>query len=369
MALACTLATVVGVHPVSADSVSQKRDQLRRNQAQLSVQIDLISASDTTVAKEAQRLARSVVAEQAVMAGARSALLAAESRVADAQARLDQITGLSAFARAALVARAVDLYEHPFAKETLALHGVSSIGQYAEREALFAAIQGRTSDVLDSYRQQRLDELQASHDLLAARAAARQRQADVQAEETVLTKAGAAVAATDANLRRRVANLRAEARAFAAEDAKLQAQLAATSASFAPQIDQIVIVSGRGGLIWPLHGPVTREFGNQRGGFHPGIDIAAPYGTPIHAAAAGLVIYAGWEGGYGNYTCINHGGGMSTCYAHQSAINVSVGQTVARGQVIGAEGSTGNSTGPHLHFEVRISNAVQNPRRFVGGSP
>ena len=84
---------------------------------------------------------------------------------------------------------------------------------------------------------------------------------------------------------------------------------------------------GSFGLQWPLSAVVTQEFGHSG---HPGIDIAAAYGSPIHAAGNGVVIYAGWEGGYGNYTCISHGGGISTCYGHQSAIYVSVGQTVTQ---------------------------------------
>src|SRR5205814_7219124 len=83
-----------------------------------------------------------------------------------------------------------------------------------------------------------------------------------------------------------------------------------------------------------------------------GIDIAASTGTPIHAAAAGTVIYCGWEEGYGNLVAIDHGGNLSTAYGHQSAIAVTCGQTVQQGDVIGYVGSTGHSTGPHLHFEV-----------------
>ena len=111
---------------------------------------------------------------------------------------------------------------------------------------------------------------------------------------------------------------------------------------------------------WPVTGTITSPFGwrsNPFGGspeFHPGLDIAAPTGTTVTAAAAGTVIMAQWYGGYGNYILIDHGGGYSTGYGHLSAIYVSNGQSVTRGQAIGAVGSTGQSTGPHLHFEVRI---------------
>ena len=106
-------------------------------------------------------------------------------------------------------------------------------------------------------------------------------------------------------------------------------------------------------------------FGPRGGGFHYGIDILDPTGTPIRAAASGRVAIAGWVGGYGNYTCIQHTASLSTCYRHQSAIQVSVGQNVSQGDVIGLSGSTGNSTGPHVHFEVRINGSVVNPMNYL----
>jgi murein DD-endopeptidase MepM/ murein hydrolase activator NlpD len=98
---------------------------------------------------------------------------------------------------------------------------------------------------------------------------------------------------------------------------------------------------------------------------HEGIDIAVPEGTPIRAAKGGTVIMASYNGGYGNYTCIDHGGGLSTCYAHQSAFAASSGQSVDQGQIIGYSGNTGSSTGPHLHFEVRINGAAQDPMGYL----
>lgn len=94
----------------------------------------------------------------------------------------------------------------------------------------------------------------------------------------------------------------------------------------------------------------------MRGGsLHPGIDISAGFGTPIHAAASGMVLVAGYTGGYGNLVVLDDGNSISTAYAHQQSIVVTVGQTVTQGQVIGYVGSTGFSTGPHLHFEVRVN--------------
>ncbi|HEY3050634.1 MAG TPA: peptidoglycan DD-metalloendopeptidase family protein [Gaiellaceae bacterium] len=118
------------------------------------------------------------------------------------------------------------------------------------------------------------------------------------------------------------------------------------------------------GLIWPVNGPVVSGFGMRWGRMHTGIDIAVPYGTPIHAAASGSVIFAGWMGGYGNFVIIDHGGGMATAYAHQSSIAVG-GGTVSQGQVIGYVGCTGHCFGPHLHFEVRINGSPVDPMGYL----
>lgn len=126
-----------------------------------------------------------------------------------------------------------------------------------------------------------------------------------------------------------------------------------------------------GVLSWPVSGTITSPFGmrqNPFGGgmeFHPGLDIAAPTGTTVTAAAGGTIISAGWYGGYGNYILIDNGGGMSTGYGHLSQIFVSNGQTVQKGQAIGAVGSTGESTGPHLHFEVRIAGKPTDPAPYL----
>ncbi len=126
------------------------------------------------------------------------------------------------------------------------------------------------------------------------------------------------------------------------------------------------------GLIWPVNGPVVSPFGPRtiNGTYenHPGIDIAVPTGTQIHAAAAGKVIFTEPEassGGYGNYTCIDHGGGLSTCYAHQEQFLVSAGEVVKQGQVIGISDCTGYCFGPHLHFEVRINGQVTDPIPYL----
>ncbi|WP_308664121.1 peptidoglycan DD-metalloendopeptidase family protein [uncultured Acidaminococcus sp.] len=128
---------------------------------------------------------------------------------------------------------------------------------------------------------------------------------------------------------------------------------------------------GTGQLAWPVNGEITSPFGwrvHPIWGtqiFHAGLDIGADYGDPVHAADSGTVVYAGWMGGYGNAVMIDHGGGMVTLYGHNSSITVGEGEQVSKGQTIALAGSTGNSTGPHCHFEVRIHGEVVSPLQYL----
>jgi murein DD-endopeptidase MepM/ murein hydrolase activator NlpD len=98
---------------------------------------------------------------------------------------------------------------------------------------------------------------------------------------------------------------------------------------------------------------------------HEGIDIAVPTGTPVHASASGTVIHSGWLGGYGNLVVIDHGNGLATAYAHNSVLIVTVGQAVSQGQTVSLSGSTGHSSGPHVHFEVRVNGAAVDPLLYL----
>jgi murein DD-endopeptidase MepM/ murein hydrolase activator NlpD len=136
-----------------------------------------------------------------------------------------------------------------------------------------------------------------------------------------------------------------------------------------------VVPNSTGSFMWPIHGRITSGFGRR---YHPihhryithtGLDIAGPNKGAVHAADGGKVIWAGWKGGYGKAVMINHGDrnghNLVTLYGHMSALAASVGQTVSKGQTIGYEGSTGYSTGPHLHFEVRVDGAPVNPQGYL----
>lgn len=141
------------------------------------------------------------------------------------------------------------------------------------------------------------------------------------------------------------------------------------NAAFGPQTGPAL--SGAARMQMPVAGEITSPFGDRKNpmgpgdDFHPGLDIAAEEGTPIAAAAAGRVVSAGPDGGYGNLIVVDDGNGVTTRYGHCSQIFARVGDSVAPGQTIGAVGSTGHSTGPHLHFEVRVGDTPVDPQQFL----
>lgn len=198
----------------------------------------------------------------------------------------------------------------------------------------------------------------------AAQAAARAAAARASAAQAAAAQAAAAQAAAA-----RAAAAQAAAHASAGQVAPAPA-LTPTPVPVTPVSPPVTQPSGSG-FVMPAQGSFSSGFGPRvdpltgAKGFHPGQDIAASEGTPIVAATPGEVIYAGWEQGYGNFTCIDRGDGLATCYGHQSAILVSVGQTVQAGQLIGRVGSTGWSTGPHLHFEVRLNGTPVDPMPYL----
>lgn len=128
---------------------------------------------------------------------------------------------------------------------------------------------------------------------------------------------------------------------------------------------------GTGQFMWPCNGPITSYYGWRTHPifgttkYHSGMDIAVDSGTPIHAADSGTIVYSGWLGGYGNCVMIDHGGGLVTLYAHNSALNVGEGQYVSKGTVVAYAGSTGYSTGPHCHFEVRLHGELTEPLNYL----
>jgi murein DD-endopeptidase MepM/ murein hydrolase activator NlpD len=185
------------------------------------------------------------------------------------------------------------------------------------------------------------------------------------ANENRLAAARAAKRDALHNVKESKAEFLHEVAGLQAASSALAAQIRAAQASRASYSAPGDTTPSAAGFIWPVNGPVVSGFGMRWGRMHEGIDIAAGYGTPIRAAASGRVVYAGWMSGYGNLVAIDHGGGVSTAYGHQSSIAVGNGQVVAQGQTIGYVGCTGHCFGPHLHFEVRINGSPVDPLGYL----
>ena len=210
-----------------------------------------------------------------------------------------------------------------------------------------------------------------------------QQQADAAAQQEQIRQTNAELEAAYAESENAVQNLQAEQEMFEKNAAAKQAEADQIEAEISAEIKRLQEENEKkqqaqnGGQATQFNSTFARPtdsgyyisspYGPRWGSFHSGIDITAGgcYGQNIYASAAGTVITAGWHWSYGNYVVIDHGGGYSTLYAHASSLNVSVGQTVSQGQVIAKIGSTGQSTGPHLHFEVRINGQRQNPSNYV----
>jgi murein DD-endopeptidase MepM/ murein hydrolase activator NlpD len=269
--------------------------------------------------------------------------------------------------------RLVAAYESNTPDELSVLLSSSSFSAFLDGLDYIKLVAGRDRQIAEAVRSSR-DEVAvalvhtkaARRDMLrqAKILAVRVHQARVLRDELMASK-GALV---DAQSQKKadLASLSEQERADAGEIDSLQAVSAELAARIqAAQAHSTVQRTGSGQLSWPVSAPITSPFGWRWGRMHEGIDLGAAYGTPIAAAGSGTVIYAGWLGGYGNLTVIDHGGGLATAYGHQSRIAVSVGQQVAGGEIIGYVGSTGHSTGPHLHFEVRVNGQAVDPLGYL----
>jgi murein DD-endopeptidase MepM/ murein hydrolase activator NlpD len=191
------------------------------------------------------------------------------------------------------------------------------------------------------------------------------RTAEVRAEKERLLISEQGLGQLKGRRRKQLASVQESKAEYLHEVAGLQASSARVTAQLQTASSSYSSTPSSSGLIWPVNGPVVSGFGMRWGRMHEGIDIGVGYGTPIHAAASGTVVFSGWMGGYGNFVIIDHGGGMATAYGHQSSIAVGGGQSVSQGQVIGYVGCTGHCFGPHLHFEVRINGSPVDPLGYL----
>ena len=368
-ALVCLLVfALVAPAAGAASSNRAKRDEARRRRAKLALQLNAAKASDRQLAQAVAALDAQVNTQSAATQAAESAAGAADVALTQAEARLEATTGRISKLREQLARRAVSAYMRPAGETVIEVLDSRDLGEVSRRATMLRRVASNDREVLDQLHAAQQDETTQRETMTQARQLAQERRGAARARLNELTDAQVQQRRVRAKLDARIRDYTQEANDVAALEGDLSARIRADDARLAAQQSGASVggsdkVSGAG-LIWPVRGPINSGFGMRWGRMHQGIDIGAGTGTPIHAAKAGTVTFAGTMSGYGNVVIITHSGGLSTLYAHQSRIAVS-GGPVSQGQVIGYVGSTGHSTGPHLHFETRIDGTPQDPLRYL----
>ena len=329
---------------------------------------------------------------QADLDAANARLQSIRSRQAEINAQIvqtqNEIVKMEAYLKTrqnVLNRRVRAIYMHGQLNYLEVILGANSFSDFANRvELLKRVIRSDYNLILEIQKQKaaieakkaQLEEDKRQLDALAAEAEKTQKEiAAKKAEQQKVLDAAksnkAAAAQMEQDLNAQLASVRnlIQQRLAAAEAARQAAQQASSDEGGGGSDDNYV--QGTGAMGWPCSGPITSPFGYRTHPifgttiFHAGIDIGVDYGTPIHAADSGVVVYSGWISGYGNAVIIDHGGGVSTLYGHNQSLAVSEGQSVSKGSVIAYAGSTGNSTGPHCHFEVDVNGSPVNPMGYL----
>jgi len=382
------------VTPASAQSFEQRKQAVDDKIASLNDKIEAAQAREADLSRQISDVTTKIRSLQTQVGSVSVRLAALEHDLALHRERLQRITELYnllskrlTFLRAQYVAaqerlnlRLIDIYESDKADTIDVLLSADSftdvIDQFDYMRKLGNQDRRIAGEVRRGRDRMRILKERARRTRVKVQAATRvveARTEEVRAVRDQLVTTQQGLASARASKRESLVTVKAQEREHASEAAALQAvssQLAAkiNAAQAVPSATSLAVpgdtTPSASGLIWPVSGPVVSGFGYRWGRMHEGIDIAVGSGTPIAAAAAGVVIYAGWMSGYGNLIIIDHGGGLATAYAHQSGFAVG-GGPVSQGQTIGYVGCTGHCFGPHLHFEVRINGAPVDPLGYL----
>jgi murein DD-endopeptidase MepM/ murein hydrolase activator NlpD len=355
------------------EEVREKKGVLTTTISHYADQIDRLTGEVAAIRGREEAVRARLATKQAELDHAVADLDVAKGHLEELRSRLKRALG-------ALRDRLVAMYETGTPDVVSVIVGSSGIDDLAARAEYLDRLHGMDEAVVGRVRELR-DQVRRIVDRLRATKNRIETARDaIASEEEALATARASLQSHQQALVSTRAERVAALEQISANEEELDGDVTAIQGKIAAQLSATgsvplpagPIQGGSGGLIWPVDGAVVSPFGGRDIGagyeYHPGIDIAVPEGTPIRAAADGTVIFTEPEassGGYGNYTCIDHGGGLSTCYAHQSSFAVSAGQSVAQGDIIGYTGCTGYCLGPHLHFEVRINGSVTDPMGYL----
>jgi murein DD-endopeptidase MepM/ murein hydrolase activator NlpD len=367
--------------------VDSRLGGLREKAATQDRQAGVLTDELSAVARQVRELQAGVDAQQArlavlegTLASARTRLTSLERTIAVQTARLTRLRGQYDIALRRLERRVRDLYMTDGPDTLSFVLGTASFSDLIDNLDLLGRIGRQDEEIAARVKHARDGAADARRRTTVARAEAVRVEAAAESATSEqrglvarLVASRDALTAAEREKRSTLASIQEDRGEVLAEIEDLEAQSEALAARIRAAQEQSSassspVVSGNGQLSWPVSGPVTSGFGIRWGRMHEGIDIAVGTGTPVHAASAGTVIYAGWMEGYGNLVVIDHGNGLSTAYGHNSSLASSVGQTVSAGQVIAYSGSTGHSTGPHVHFEVRVNGSPVDPLGYLAAA-
>ncbi|MCA1707241.1 MAG: peptidoglycan DD-metalloendopeptidase family protein [Actinobacteria bacterium] len=330
------------------DQVQQKLDSDLQTAGGLTDRIDALNGYLMEIQVELNELHSS-------MALIASRVHSAKARIAETQERIDKVEGTA-------MAQAVRLYKTGSMEELDALLSATSVADLDARMLMAGIAAEENTSALIRYGRLRATIREQNEVLFAEKRALETRVAYRDRASAELEQKRALVAADLEKIHGKIVEEKDTQAKLADAAARLKQELQGPSvASFTASVS----TATSAGFIWPVNGIITSSYGPRGGGFHPGLDIDCYTGQPIAASKAGTVISASYSGGYGNLVVIDHGGGYATAYAHLSGFSTSAGASVSQGQTIGLCGSTGYSTGDHLHFEVRINGATQDPLNYL----
>jgi murein DD-endopeptidase MepM/ murein hydrolase activator NlpD len=358
--------------------IEKKREQIaeaRQKEGVLSTTIQRFSTRIESLQGEISATQSRLERAQLSLDRQRAELLEVRDRLEEARDRLERLRRELATARRVLAARLVEIYKSDSPDALTVVLEADGFSDLLERAEFLERISEQDRDITDRVRGLRdqardqaleLADLEEREQLAAERILRERDQIATAQSQLVSSRDQLASARADkrgalAQVRDSRVALEGDLRALEAEQARVQAALQ----NSAPSGGAGPIRQGSGQLVWPVNGPVVSPFGMRWGRLHAGVDIAVPTGTPIRAADSGRVVLMGWVGGYGNYTCVQHTGSLSTCYAHQSSFATSNGAGVSQGQVIGYVGCTGHCFGDHLHFETRVNGSPVDPMGYL----
>jgi murein DD-endopeptidase MepM/ murein hydrolase activator NlpD len=327
--------------------------------------INLLQGDISTLQARQARIEADLARKRVELARVQDELRQERIRIVKLRARLAE-------ARAALSERLVELYKADHPDVVTVILESNGFADLLERAEFMQRVSQQDARIIDRVREAKAESVAAEKRLQALEERQRRvtaevarRAAEVDAIKDRLVDRQQEFQSARTLKSRALATTRAQRQDLEGDLKALEKEQAAVLAKLQSAQGGGPVRQGSGSFIWPVNGPVVSPFGMRWGRLHAGVDIAVPAGTPIHAADSGRVVLLGWTGGYGNYTCISHGGSLSTCYAHQSRYGTSMGASVSKGQVIGYVGCTGHCFGDHLHFEVRVNGAPVDPMGYL----